>query len=320
LPRETFQDVRQPFYVATISKGRDHIQLPEAKDIRIIAAHGDANAIAVAELAVLLATLLFRRVDLGSLGVLERRFTNVGFLDSRRLEGLTWACIGAGAQVRKMIPRLAAWGLRQVLVYHPSMSPAELNRCVADVPGPLIHQSDGSPGKPAVRVLSPTGATVEVVGTPDVHAAIASSDVVSIHVPLVEANNPKGRPATRGLFDAATIARMKDGAILINVARGAIVNEAAALAALETGKLYGLATDVLNETAEATGDPVHSPLWQAAIAQHDESLQGTQRLNLIVTPHMGGTTRDAIESVASEVVRRLLGALGLPPDTYKELD
>ncbi len=74
---------------------------------------------------------------------------------------------------------------------------------------------------------------------------LALSDVVSIHCPLTE--------ATRGLFDSTAFSQMKDGAILLNTARGEIIDEQALAKALETGKIYAAGLDVL------TGEPLQKP-------------------------------------------------------------
>lgn len=77
---------------------------------------------------------------------------------------------------------------------------------------------------------------------------LATSDVVSLHCPLT--------PANRGMIDAAALARMKDGAILINTARGALVDSAALVAALEAGKLRGAGIDVLAAEPPPAAEPL----------------------------------------------------------------
>ena len=77
---------------------------------------------------------------------------------------------------------------------------------------------------------------------------VAEADVVSLHVPLVD--------ATRNLFDAARLAAMKKGAILVNTARGHVVDEGALAAALRSGHLGGAALDVFaDEPVGASGTP-----------------------------------------------------------------
>lgn len=100
----------------------------------------------------------------------------------------------------------------------------------------------------------------------DLDALLGESDVVSLHVPLT--------PATRRLLDAARLARLKPGAILINMARGKVVEEAALVEALESGRLAGAGLDVFeNEPA------VHPRLRTME--------------QVVLTPHLGGATLDS---------------------------
>jgi D-3-phosphoglycerate dehydrogenase len=114
---------------------------------------------------------------------------------------------------------------------------------------------------------------------------LAMSDFVSIHAPLA--------PPTRGLFGADTFRKMKKGAMLVNTAQGLLIDEAALVAALDSGQLAGAALDVL-----ATEPPLQdSPLLA--------------RDNVILTPHTGFYSVEAVEELqnkcASDVVRVLSG-------------
>jgi len=83
----------------------------------------------------------------------------------------------------------------------------------------------------------------------DLHGALSSADFVLLAVPLL--------PSTRGLFDTSAFDAMKPGAVLMNVARGGIVDKAALVRALDAGRLRGAALDVF-----ATEPlPSRSPLW-----------------------------------------------------------
>lgn len=107
---------------------------------------------------------------------------------------------------------------------------------------------------------------------------LARADFISLHTPLTD--------ATRGIISAENIAKMKDGARLINCARGGLVDEAALKDALESGKLAGAAMDVF-EVEPATDNP----LFGAP--------------NLIATPHLGASTTEAQENVALQVAEQM---------------
>lgn len=109
---------------------------------------------------------------------------------------------------------------------------------------------------------------------------LTASDIVSLHVPL--------NAETQGLLSQAEFARMKPGAILVNTARGAVIDEAALLQALETGYLAGAALDVLCDEPAESGQPsgwAANPLIEYA-RRHD---------NLVITPHIGGATQESVE-------------------------
>ncbi|MDE2305852.1 MAG: hydroxyacid dehydrogenase [Gammaproteobacteria bacterium] len=114
---------------------------------------------------------------------------------------------------------------------------------------------------------------------------LETSDVISLHTPLTE--------GTRRMIDAAAIARMKPAAILINAARGGIVDEAALVAALRAGRLAGAALDVFEkEPVDATGGAL---------------FRGVP--NLILTPHIAGVTEESNVRVSEVTARAVLAVL-----------
>ncbi|SFJ33490.1 hydroxyacid dehydrogenase [Jannaschia pohangensis] len=114
---------------------------------------------------------------------------------------------------------------------------------------------------------------------------IATADVLSLHVPLTE--------ETRHMLDARALATMKKGAVVINAARGGVVNEAALCAALRSGNLAGAALDTFEM----------EPLGA------DNSFAGVP--NLILTPHIGGVTVEANARVSEMTARTVAAHLGL---------
>ncbi len=103
-------------------------------------------------------------------------------------------------------------------------------------------------------------------------ALLAQADIVTLHVPLI--------PATAGLIGAAQLAHMKTGAILINAARGGIVDEAALAASLGEGHLGGAAVDVYSTEPPGADNPLLNVAGEAAS-------------RLLLTPHIAGVSRQA---------------------------
>ncbi len=132
----------------------------------------------------------------------------------------------------------------------------------------------------------PEGAALtDVTRHPTVAALLAHADILSLHVPLTL--------QTRGMIDAPALAAMKQGAILINTARGGVVDEAAVAQSLRNGHLGGAALDVFGK----------EPLTREAAAIFKDTP------NLLLTPHIAGVTNPGNIRVSDLTVENVKAAL-----------
>lgn len=125
-------------------------------------------------------------------------------------------------------------------------------------------------------------------------ALLAEADVVSLHV--------DGRKENTAIIGAAELSRMKPGALLLNLSRGHVVDVGALAQALGAGRIGGAAVDVFPEEPRTNADPFDSPL--------------TGLKNVILTPHIGGSTEEAQEAIAEFAAERLLGYLNRGDTTF----
>lgn len=107
---------------------------------------------------------------------------------------------------------------------------------------------------------------------------LRAADAISLHTPLTE--------ATRGLIGAAEFGLMRRHAVLINTARGGVVDEIALLEALRSGRIAGAATDVLSVEPPRTGNP----------------LLDADLPNLLLTPHVAWASREAMQGLADQLI------------------
>lgn len=235
--------------VGRLGVGLDNIDLPacRARHIEVIPATG-ANALAVAEYVIATAMVLLRGAYLSSAEVAAGNWPRPRLSGGREIGGKTLGLVGFGG-IGRLTARLAQALGMHVLAHDPLVAPDDA----------LWARHDVAPR--------------------DIDALLAEADVVSLHVPLTD--------ATRGLMDPARIARMKPGAVLINTARGGIVNEPALADALHEGRLAGAALDVFDREPLPAGSP----------------LAGTP--NLILTPHIGGVTRESNTRVSTLIAQKV---------------
>lgn len=235
--------------------GLYNIDLAACRDrgVEVIPASG-ANADSVAEYVLLAIGNLLRGTFHASAEVAAGGWPRERLGTGREMSGKTLGIIGFG-DIGRRVARLArAFGMR-VLAHDPLL--------------PRDHAGWRETG-------------VNPVPFADL---LARADAVTLHVPL--------EPATRGLICASRLAAMKPGAVLVNAARGGVVDEAALAAALASGQLGGAALDVF----EVEPLPPDSPLARAP--------------NLLLTPHIAGATVESNIRVSTLIAARVLVALAM---------
>jgi len=239
--------------VGRLGVGLDNVDQPAcaARGISVIPATG-ANALAVAEYVIGAAMLLLRGVYASTDAVAAGRWPRTALSDGCELAGKTLGLVGFGS-IGRLTARLARALGMQTIAFD------------ANIAADAAVWADEST---ACRTFD---------------ALLADADVVSLHVPLT--------PQTRNLVDAARIATMKRGAILVNTARGGVVDEAAAAAALRAGHLGGAALDVFDREPLSAGSP----------------LAGCP--NVILTPHVAGVTRESNVRVSALIADKVAAAL-----------
>ena len=133
-----------------------------------------------------------------------------------------------------------------------------------------------------VIAYSRRGVDGSVAEYADLPTLLATADVISLHCPSTS--------ETRHLLDANAFARMRDGAMVVNTARGAVIDHDALLVALRNGKLAGAGLDVFPE----------EPCIPAALLEMD---------NVVCTPHIGSNTAQTRADMAAACARQILDAL-----------
>lgn len=138
------------------------------------------------------------------------------------------------------------------------------------------------------RTVRPAFAAGDCVSFVSLEELLRRSDVITLHCPAT--------PETAGLLDAAALAQCRRGVLVVNTARGSLVDEAAMAAALESGQVGGFAADVL---AKEPPVPEENPLFRAP--------------NTVLTPHSAWGTPEALDRLAREVCRNLQDFLAGTP-------
>lgn len=239
--------------VATFSVGTDHVDLAACRERGVAVVHTpEVLTDATADVAMALLLALTRRVREGEALVRGGAWRGWGpqQLLGRDLAGTRVLVVGAGRIGSAFARRVRAFGAE--VAYHARRRRPELE--------------------------TETGARFEG----DLDTALARAEVVSLHAPLT--------PETRHLLDARRLALLPQRAIVINTARGPLVDEAALIAALESGHVWGAGLDVFER------EPAVHP-----------GLLG--RDDVVILPHLGSATEGTRAAMARLVTDGVLAAL-----------
>jgi (S)-sulfolactate dehydrogenase len=240
--------------VGRLGVGLENIELPACakRNIKVIPATG-ANAESVAEYVVGAAVALTRGFIPATMSTLKGEWPRPRFSTYHEFLGKTLGIVGFGSIGKIVAKKAHAFGL-QCLAYDPILTGDSVELDGFSVP--LLSLSE----------------------------LLGKSDAVTLHLPFL--------PETKNLFNAATLDQMKNGACLINTARGGIVDEKALVERLRSERLGGAAIDVFE--SEPAKDLSH--------------FVGIE--NLILSPHIAGVTHESNERVSQMIadeVNRFLG-------------
>ena len=232
--------------VGRLGVGLDNIDLPacRTRGIEVFPATG-ANANAVAEYVIAMALVLLRGGYRSSQDVASGVWSKEALSNGRELSGKLLGIVGFGSIGQLTARKASALGMR-VLGFDPA-----------------VDSNSAAWEKAGARSVS-------------LDELITTSDAVSLHFPLT--------PETKNFFDRSRIASMKRDAVLINTARGGIVDETALADLLRSGHLAGAALDVFAKEPLPAG---------SALADCP---------NLLLSPHIAGLTRESNQRVSSLVV------------------
>jgi D-3-phosphoglycerate dehydrogenase len=252
MPKELLAEARRLRFIQKLGAGVDRIDLDACRKQGIGVARLHAgNSIPVAEHTILLMLAIYRQLP-----HIDRR-TRAGAWNKedargmhRQLQYKTIGLVGFGAIGKEVAKRLRGFEVT-IIYYDPVRASRE------------IEQSLG-------------------VSYTDLDALVRTADIVSLHLPLL--------PQTVGIIDAQRIRAMKSGAVLINCARGGLVDETALAAALKDGRLFGAGID-----AFASEPPVGSPLLELD--------------NTVVTSHLAGATLDNFSGIIARAVENAKAVL-----------
>jgi (S)-sulfolactate dehydrogenase len=239
--------------IGRLGVGLDNIDLDAcaARGIDVIPATG-ANALAVAEYVIGTAMVLLRGAYASTAAVGAGEWPRASLSRGRELAGKTLGIVGFGS-VGQQTARLGRALGMNAIGFDAGIHPNS----------PVWAEQHTTPRR--------------------FDDLLRDADVVSLHVPQT--------PATRNLIDAAKLALMKPDAILVNTARGGVVDEAALAAALEAEQIGGAALDVF----ETEPLPANAPLARCR--------------NLILTPHIAGVTRESNARVSALIAEKVAAAL-----------
>jgi D-3-phosphoglycerate dehydrogenase len=253
VPKPMIEHARKLKFIQKFGIGYDRIDIEAARERGIgVAITAGSNAAPVSELTIGLMLAVYRRIAHVDRALREGRWLKSEMREvCFQLAGKTVGIFGFGNIGRKVAQRLL--GFECKVIYF-----------------------DAQRGDAATEArLQATYVSRDEL--------FSQSDVLSLHAPLLA--------ETANAVNAATIATMKDGAILINTARGELVDEAALMAALASGKLRGAGLDAFATEPLPAGHP---------LLTLDQ---------VVVTPHIGGAVIDNVENVARHALGNIMCVL-----------
>ncbi|KAF2709029.1 hypothetical protein K504DRAFT_408433 [Pleomassaria siparia CBS 279.74] len=248
--------------VASFSVGTDHVDRPALKSRNIRLGYTPTSLTdAVADLTVMLVLMAQRRGGEAMRAVIDGKWPQMPWhpflLTGPQIRGCTVGFLGFGRIAQATLKRLVPFGIKRAIY-------------LTSKPGKIVKEADGF------------GVPTESIGS--IEELATDSDVVIVGCPLTE--------QTKYIVNAEFLARMKKTAVLINIARGPVVDTDALTSALDQGQIFGAGLDVIENEPNIQAD--HALLKQP---------------RCVLLPHIGSAAIETREEMAIESVKNLLAGL-----------
>jgi len=260
--REFFEENRSVVLIARHGVGIDNVDIKSATENGVLVTFvpSSKERDAVAELTIALLLSVVRKVYSAYTAVKDGRWSDRGKIIGFNVTGKKIGIIGFGSIGRRVAEILIKGFNANILVYDPYVDAAEVEKYGAR----KVNLED----------------------------LLRESDIISIHVPLT--------PETHHLISKKELSMMKDGVIIINTARGEIIDTQALLEMLESGKVGGVGLDVVE------GEPIGK----------DHPLLKFE--NVVITPHIGAYTLEGLRGMDEACIEAILSVINrkLPPREY----
>lgn len=248
ISKEIIDQAKEARFFQRYGVGMNHMDVGYALSKGILVANTPGGGSALAEQAILLMLSLARQTPLWEERIKER---DVGGLVGSELKGKVLGIVGIGSSGSELAKVAKAFGMKIKAIDVVPVGAERQSELGLDSFGGLDRLDD----------------------------LLVQSDYISIHVPLNE--------TTRGMIGRREFAKMKKGAVLVNVARGPIIDEDSLLESLLSGRIGGAGLDVFGEEPIDPGHPI------------------LRMKNVVFSPHIAGSTRETFERRAEMVGENL---------------
>jgi phosphoglycerate dehydrogenase-like enzyme len=307
ISRELFARSKPTVGIFSVSVGKGHLKkFVGHPKFEIFDTSPYSNARGVAAFNIMLASALLSRLPINANNVDLKNFECT--TEQTNLVDKNWLVLGSGDQTARLLEFSHRLGISNFYIWNDRMDPEHFNSCfryLAVTAGSSLKinaeqmQAELSLGADPASLHA---RAVNFYGTNDFARYAHDADIVSLQM-RYQAEDEPGRAANAGYLNRKLIRLLTKRPVLINTARGELINENDIVEGLKDGLLQGVAVDVLEENVERDSAHPNSPLWSHRLTDDGK------KQNIIITPHISGSADNDTVLMWGETLKKLEGLM-----------